>query len=96
MNSNAMPFWSEKGRMIASRKSIQITVKIIGHLIYQSGFSESEITLSLPATPRRLLSTLNLTEERAMVITRNGKAIGLDDPLVDGDRIAISPIYSGG
>jgi molybdopterin converting factor small subunit len=82
--------------MIASRKSIQITVKIIGHLIYQSGFSESEITLSLPATPRRLLSTLNLTEERAMIITRNGKAIGLDDPVTDVDRIVIAPIYSGG
>ena len=96
MNSKAMPFWSEKGKMIASGNSIQITVKIIGHLIYQLGFSESEITLSLPATPRRLLSTLDLAGERAMVITRNGKAIGLDDPVTDGDRIVIAPIYSGG
>jgi sulfur carrier protein ThiS len=75
---------------------MKITIKVIGPFIYEAGFSEKEIELEKPITAGQLLSLVNIEEQRPKIITRNGKAITPNEELEDGDRIAISPIYSGG
>jgi molybdopterin converting factor small subunit len=75
---------------------MKIKVKMIGPLIYEAGFSEKELELEKSITASQLLSLVKIQERRPKIITRNGKAIALDEELEDGDRIAISPIYSGG
>jgi molybdopterin converting factor small subunit len=75
---------------------MRVTIKLIGPLIYAAGFSEKEIRLPCPATAQELLSRIKLEKGRPTIITRNGKAVSLADALKDGDRVVISPIYSGG
>jgi sulfur carrier protein ThiS len=75
---------------------MKIKVKIIGPLIYQVGFSEKEIEMPAGATVGMLLELLAIPEQRPMIVTRNGRAIAPQDALQESDRIAISPIYSGG
>jgi sulfur carrier protein ThiS len=75
---------------------MKIKVKMIGHFIYEAGFSEKELEFEKPITASQLLSFINIQEQRPKIIIRNGRAIALDEELEDGDRIAISPIYSGG
>ncbi|MEK7667555.1 MAG: MoaD/ThiS family protein [Gemmatimonadota bacterium] len=73
-----------------------MTVKLIGPLIYAAGFSEKELTLAGPATAGEVLARVNVEKGRPTILTRNGKAVGPLDALEDGDRLVISPIYSGG
>lgn len=73
-----------------------VTVKLIGPLVYAAGFSEKKITLSGPATAGEVVARANVGKNRPTIITRNGKAVGPLDALEDGDRLVISPIYSGG
>ena len=75
---------------------MKIKVRVIGPFIYQAGFSEKEFELDKPTTAGDLLSLVNLQEGRPKIMTRNGKAVSPNEPLEDGDRIAICPIYSGG
>lgn len=75
---------------------MKVTVKLIGPLIYKAGFSEKEFSLPVPATPQDLLSRLAIDTAHPVIITRNGKAVALSEHLQDGDRVAISPLYSGG
>jgi sulfur carrier protein ThiS len=79
-----------------SKHNIKITVKLIGPLINQVGFSEKMVEVPEGATVEKLLSTLPLDPNRPKIITRNGQAVAPGAELKDGDRIAISPIYSGG
>jgi molybdopterin converting factor small subunit len=75
---------------------MKIKIKIIGPFIYETGFSEKELVLEKSITAGQLLSLVNIQEHRPKIITRNGRAITPNEELEDGDRIAISPIYSGG
>ena len=75
---------------------MKITLKLIGPLIYAAGFSEKEIRLPGPATVGNILSRVRVAKNRPTIITRNGKAVTPADALEDGDRVAISPLYSGG
>ena len=75
---------------------MRITVKLIGPLIYSAGFSEKEVELTGPVSAEDLLVRFNIEKNRPTIITRNGKAVTPADPLKDGDRVVISPIYSGG
>jgi sulfur carrier protein ThiS len=43
-----------------------------------------------------LLELISVPIQRPKIVTRNGKAVAPQEELTDGDRIAISPIYSGG
>jgi len=69
---------------------------MIGPLMYEAGFSEKEIEVPDRATVSLLLSLIQFKKERPKIITRNGRAVAPEEELQDGDRIAISPIYSGG
>ena len=75
---------------------MKIRVKMIGPLIYEAGFSEKEIEIPSETTADGLLDLIHLSKQRPKIVTRNGKAIAPDERLEDGDRIAISPLYSGG
>lgn len=75
---------------------MKILVKIIGPLIYATGFSEREMDIASGTTADELTALLGLPKERPRIITRNGAAIAPDELLAEGDKIAVSPIYSGG
>ncbi|MBI4351456.1 MAG: MoaD/ThiS family protein [Elusimicrobia bacterium] len=75
---------------------MKITVKLIGPLIYEAGFSEKELTLRGHLTVGELAAQVKIDKKRATIITRNGRAAAPGEALADGDRVAISYIYSGG
>jgi molybdopterin converting factor small subunit len=73
-----------------------VTVKLIGPLMYAAGFSEKEVRLPAAATAGDVLAHVGVLRARPTIITRNGKAVSAADALADGDRVVVSPIYSGG
>ncbi|OGR43826.1 MAG: hypothetical protein A2X35_08935 [Elusimicrobia bacterium GWA2_61_42] len=75
---------------------MKLTVKLIGPLIYEGGFSEKALTLPGPMTAGELSAYVKIDKKRPTIITRNGKAVAAGDQLKDGDRVVISHIYSGG
>jgi sulfur carrier protein ThiS len=75
---------------------MKVTLKLIGSLIHAAGFSEKEIRFSGSATVADVLSRVKVGKHRPTIVTRNGKAVTPADALEDGDRVAISPLYSGG
>jgi sulfur carrier protein ThiS len=75
---------------------MKVTVKLIGPLIYEGGFSEKVVQLPGPMTARQLSAFVKIDRKRPTIITRNGAAIAPGDKVADGDRVVISHIYSGG
>ena len=75
---------------------MKVTVKLIGPLIYEGGFSEKELDLPGPMTAGELSAYVKIDRKRPTIITRNGKAAASGDQVGDGDRVVISHIYSGG
>lgn len=79
-----------------SDTSIRITVKLIGPFVNQLGFSEKIMEIPVGTTVESVLSSLPLDPKRPRIVTRNGQAVASGEKLNDGDRLAISPLYSGG
>ncbi len=75
---------------------MKIHVKMIGPLIYDVGFSEKDLDVPERTTTERLIELIKVPKQRPKIVTRNGKAVAPQEELAEGDRIAISPIYSGG
>ncbi|MDD4998647.1 MAG: MoaD/ThiS family protein [Syntrophales bacterium] len=75
---------------------MKITVKLVGPFVYQAGFGEKIFDVSEPATLEEILGRIRIRRDRPWIVTRNGGAIRPLDPLRDGDRIVIAPVYSGG
>jgi molybdopterin converting factor small subunit len=75
---------------------MKITIKLIGPFIYAAGFSEKEFEAPRSATVESLFGLVGIEKDRPKIVTRNGKAVGPVDELQDGDRVVISPLYSGG
>ncbi len=75
---------------------MKITVKLIGPLIYPAGFSEKTMAFPVPATAGDALTRAKVEKSRPVIVTVNGRAVNLSDKLNSGDRVVISPIYSGG
>ncbi len=75
---------------------MRITVKLIGPLIYAAGFSEKEVEVPEPTTTDGLLDLIGVDRERPRIVTRNGRAIGPVGRFEEGDRVVVSPLYSGG
>jgi molybdopterin converting factor small subunit len=69
---------------------------MIGPLMYEAGFSEKEVEVPVDTTADALLDLIAVSRQRPRIMTRNGRAIAPQEVLEDGDKIAISPIYSGG
>jgi len=75
---------------------VRIRVKMIGPLMYEVGFSEKEVEVPADTTAEALLDLIAVSRQRPRIMTRNGRAIAPQEVLEDGDKIAVSPIYSGG
>jgi len=75
---------------------MKIKVKMIGPLMYEAGFSEKEIDIPAATTAEALLDLVHISKQRPKIMTRNGKAVAPNEHFEDGDKIAISPLYSGG
>ena len=75
---------------------MNVTVKLIGPFVSQLGFSEKGLDLPPGTTADGLLAIVGIDKARPKIITRNGRAIAPAEEVQDGDRIVVSPIYSGG
>lgn len=75
---------------------MKVTVKLIGPLIYEGGFSEKEVELPGPMTAGELSAYVKIDRKRPTIVTRNGRAVAPGDRIEAGDRVVISHIYSGG
>lgn len=75
---------------------MKITVKLIGPLVYEGGFSEKTLELPGPLTAGELSAFVKIDAKRPTIITRNGRAAAAGEAVEDGDRVVISHIYSGG
>jgi sulfur carrier protein ThiS len=74
---------------------VKVLVKLIGGLVHTVGFAEQEIPLPAGTTAGALLAGLGI-DYRSVVTTRNGQGIAMDEAVGQGDRILISPPFSGG
>ena len=75
---------------------MRVTVKLIGPLMYEAGFSEKDVEVGDGTTIEALLEAVGLVRPRPKIVTRNGRAVVPNEILAEGDRVAVSPIYSGG
>jgi sulfur carrier protein ThiS len=75
---------------------MKILVKLIGPLMYDAGFSEKEVEVPEETTAEALLDAIHISKQRPKIVTRNGKAVAAGELLREGDRVAVSPLYSGG
>ena len=75
---------------------MKITVKLIGPFIQAFGFSEKVMDVPTGTTADGLIALVNIDRARPKIVTRNGRAVAPDEALAGGDRLVISPIYSGG
>jgi molybdopterin converting factor small subunit len=73
-----------------------ITVKLIGPFVQLFGFSEKQLDVPAGTTSDDLIGLVSIDRSRPKIVTRNGRAVVPDEALADGDRVVISPIYSGG
>ena len=75
---------------------MKVTVKLIGPFVNQLGFSEKELSVPPAADVDEVLALVGIGIARPRIVTRNGRAVAAGEKVEDGDRIVISPIYSGG
>jgi len=73
-----------------------VRVKLIGPLMYETGFSEKDVEVPPATTVGALLDLIAVPRQRPKIVTRNGQAVAPEERVADGDKIAVSPIYSGG
>ena len=76
--------------------TIKVTLKLAGGLIHTVGFSERVVELPAGTTVAGLLAAVGIDRGRTLIVGRDGWAIDLDDEVRDGDRILVSPVFSGG
>jgi sulfur carrier protein ThiS len=75
---------------------MKVTVKLAGGLVHMLGFSERELELAPASTVSQLLDVIGIDHDRPLIVGRDGWAIELVDEVHDGDRILVSPVFSGG
>jgi sulfur carrier protein ThiS len=73
-----------------------VTVKLVGGLVQTLGFSERELELPAGTRVGELLDALAIDRARPVIVGRNGWAIDLAEEVREGDRILVSPVFSGG
>jgi len=75
---------------------MKVAVKLVGGFVHTVGFSEKELELPPGTTAGALLATIGIDRSRPTIVARDGWAITPDELIRAGDRIVISPIFSGG
>ena len=76
--------------------TMKVTVKLAGGLVHTLGFSQRELELPPGATAGDLLDAIGADRSRPLIVGRDGWAIDPADELHDGERILVSPVFSGG
>lgn len=74
---------------------MRVTVKLVGGLIQRLGFDEQPLDLPAGTTAGALLAAFGIPFG-SVVTTRNGRGISHEEAMADGDRILVSPPFSGG
>jgi len=75
---------------------MQVTVKLAGGLVHTVGFSQKELDVEPGTTIGAILAALAIDAGRPLVIARNGHGARPDEEVQPGDRILVSPVFSGG
>ncbi len=75
---------------------MKITVKLIGPFVQLFGFGEKELDVPQGTTADDLIGLVGVDKARPKIVTRNGRAVAPGEQVQAGDRVVISPIYSGG
>jgi sulfur carrier protein ThiS len=75
---------------------MQITLKLTGGFAHTMGFSHRELDVEPGSTVADILDATGIDRARPMIIARNGWAVETAEPVEAGDRILVSPIFSGG
>ncbi len=76
--------------------TIRVTVRLAGGLVHTLGFSTREIELTEGETVAQLLAAIGAEPGRRLIVARDGWAAEPGDVLHDGDRVLVSPVFSGG
>jgi len=75
---------------------MKVTLKLAGAFVHTVGFSHRELDVEPGTTVADILDANAVDRSRPMIIARNGHGADVDDEVRDGDRILVSPIFSGG
>jgi sulfur carrier protein ThiS len=75
---------------------MKVTLKLVGGLIHTVGFSQKELDVEPGTTVADILASIEIDRARPMIIARNGHGVREDEEVEAGDRILVSPIFSGG
>ena len=75
---------------------MKVTLKLVGGLVHTLGFSEREVETPPGTTVAELLDAIGVDLTRPVIVGRNGWAIDLVEEVLEGDRILVSPVFSGG
>ncbi len=75
---------------------MKVTVKLVGGFVHTVGFSQKELEVEPGTTIADILAATAIDRARPMIVARNGWAATPDEEVQDGDRILVSPIFSGG
>jgi sulfur carrier protein ThiS len=75
---------------------MKVTLKLSGGFVHTVGFSRKEVDVEPGTTIADILAKIAIDRTRPMLIARNGWVVSVDEPVEDGDRILVSPVFSGG
>ena len=75
---------------------MRVTVKLVGGLVHTVRFSERVVELPAGTTVAGLLDAIGIDRARPLIVGRDGWAIEIEDEVHEGDRILVSPVFSGG
>jgi sulfur carrier protein ThiS len=75
---------------------MQVTLKLVGGLVHTMGFSQKELDVAPGTTIGDILASIPIDHALPMIIARNGHGAKPDEVVAAGDRILVSPIFSGG
>jgi sulfur carrier protein ThiS len=75
---------------------VKITLKLVGGFVHTVGFSQKELDVEPGTTIADILDSIEIDRARPMIVARNGHGVTTDEVVEAGDRILVSPIFSGG
>lgn len=75
---------------------MRVTVKLVGGFVHTVGFSQRELDVEPGTTIDDILSMIGIDRARPMIMARNGHGAHANEEVAAGDRILVSPIFSGG
>jgi len=75
---------------------MKVTLKLAGAFVHTVGFSQKELDVEPGTTVADILVSIAIDRGRPMIVARNGHGATEDEEVRAGDRILVSPIFSGG